>query len=175
MILNLRLPQVDRARLHTVSHGQAGAHTGAPSHPDEPHPYRFKTSMFSAMRSRRVDLGMTERPCCRPRRNSTCAGLLPCASAIAVTARILKDASAVFAVARVEGDALDRGPRLVEDVVPVVEVEHLALLEVGVDLQLVDRRHDGRRVSSAVRWSTTKLLTPMARTLPSASSFYRVP
>lgn len=57
--------------------------------------------------------------------------------------RVRKDAPAVLAVARVEGDPSDGGPRLAEDVVLVVEVEHGALLEVRVDLQLVDRRDDG--------------------------------
>ncbi len=49
----------------------------------------------------------------------------------------------------------------------------LALLEVGVQLDLVDRRHDVAVSSSEVRWSTMKLLTPMARTSPSASSVSR--
>src|SRR3954447_5487212 len=42
----------------------------------------------------------------------------------------------------VEGDAADGGPGLVEDAVLAVEVLHLALLEVGVDLELVDPGHD---------------------------------
>ena len=36
---------------------------------------------------------------------------------------------------------------------------HVGLLEVGVQLDLVDRRNDLRASSSAVRWSTMKLLT----------------
>ena len=38
----------------------------------------------------------------------------------------------------VEGDAADRRPRLGDDAVLGAEVLHLALLEVGVDLDLVD-------------------------------------
>ena len=41
----------------------------------------------------------------------------------------------------VERDTADRCPRLVEDAVLVVEREQLRLPEVGVDLDLVDRRH----------------------------------
>jgi hypothetical protein len=55
--------------------------------------------------------------------------------------RVLQRA-AVAAVA-VEGDAADRGLRLGQDAVLGAEGLDLALLEEGVDLDLVDRRHDG--------------------------------
>ena len=59
----------------------------------------------------------------------------------------------------------------VQDAVLGAERLHLALGEVGVHLDLVHRGHDRRvRRAARVRWSTMKLLTPMARTLPSASS-----
>jgi hypothetical protein len=41
-----------------------------------------KTSKFSAMRSGRTDFGIAERPSCRCHRSITCAGVLPCASAM---------------------------------------------------------------------------------------------
>ena len=78
----------------------------------------------------------------------------------------------VLAVA-VEGDAADRRPGLGEDAVLGAEGLHLGLLEVGVDLDLVDRRHDRGVSQQRVRWSSMKLLTPIARTLPSASSVSR--
>ena len=62
--------------------------------------------------------------------------------------RVLEGA-AVAAVA-VEGDAADRRPRLGEDAVLGAERLDLALLEVGVHLDLVDRRHD-RRLRRAAR------------------------
>ena len=43
---------------------------------------KSNTLMFSAMRLGLVDFGMTERPCCRPQRSITCAGLLPWAVAM---------------------------------------------------------------------------------------------
>ena len=43
---------------------------------------KSNTSMFSAMRLGLVDFGMTERPCCRPQRSITWAGVLPCALAM---------------------------------------------------------------------------------------------
>jgi hypothetical protein len=78
--------------------------------------------------------------------------------------------SAAVAAVAVEGDAADRRPRLGENPVLGAEGLDLALGEVGVDLDLVDGRYDRRASSSVVRWSTMKLLTPIARTLPSASS-----
>ena len=48
---------------------------------------------------------------------------------------------AAVAAAAIEGDAADRRPRLREDPALGAEVLHLALLEVGVALDLVDRRH----------------------------------
>ena len=68
----------------------------------------------------------------------------------------------------VEGDAADRRPGLGEDAVLGVDREQRGLAEVGVDLDLVDRGHHGCRVRSRARWSGMKLLTPIARTLPSA-------
>ena len=56
--------------------------------------------------------------------------------------RVLERA-AVLAVA-VEGDAADRRPRLGQDAVLGAERLDLALLEVRVHLDLVDRRHDRR-------------------------------
>ncbi len=41
-----------------------------------------ETLMFSAMRLGLVDFGITERPCCRPQRSITWAGLLPWAVAM---------------------------------------------------------------------------------------------
>ena len=81
--------------------------------------------------------------------------------------RVLQGAG-VLAVA-VEGDAADRRPGLGEDAVLGVQGLHLALLEVGMHLDLVHRRHHRGSSSSVVRWSTMKLLTPIARTFPSAS------
>jgi hypothetical protein len=43
---------------------------------------KSKTSMFSVIRLGLVDLGMTERPCYRPQRSITCAGVLSCAVAM---------------------------------------------------------------------------------------------
>ena len=39
---------------------------------------KSNTSMFSAIRSGRVDFGIAERPCWRCQRNITCAGVFPC-------------------------------------------------------------------------------------------------
>ena len=124
--------------------------------------------MFSAIRAGLVDFGITERPCCRCQRSITCAGVLPCVFGDATDDRVFQGAG-VLAVA-VEGDAADRRPRLGEDAVLRAEGLHVALLEVGVDLDLVHRRHHRGRPSRVVRWSTMKLLTPIARTFPSASS-----
>ena len=99
----------------------------------------------------------------------TCAGVLPCAWAISP---MVGSCSVLpwLAVA-VEGDAADRRPRLGEDAVLGVGGLDVGLGEVGVHLDLVDRRDDASRARAArSRWSTMKLLTPMARTLPSASS-----
>ena len=61
--------------------------------------------------------------------------------------RVLQGAG-VLTVA-VEGDATDRRPGLGQDVVLGVLGLHLGLLEVGVDLDLVDRRHHRRHVQAA--------------------------
>ncbi|GAA1114686.1 hypothetical protein GCM10009630_10080 [Kribbella jejuensis] len=49
----------------------------------------------------------------------------------------------------VEGDAADRWPGLIQEAVRIVEILHLALLKVRVDLQLVDRRDHGRGVEES--------------------------
>src|ERR1700689_656244 len=54
--------------------------------------------------------------------------------------RVLERAR-VLAVA-VEGDAPDWRPGLRQDAVPVTELLNSSLLEVGVDLYLIDGRHD---------------------------------
>ena len=59
----------------------------------------------------------------------------------------------------------------VSDAVLGVQPLQRALLEVRMDLDLVHRGHDGRLASRRSRCSGMKLLTPIARTLPSASSF----
>lgn len=51
-----------------------------------------------------------------------------------------------MATVAVEGDPADRRPSLGEDAVLGTEVLHLSLREVGVDLDLVDRRHHRRAV-----------------------------
>ena len=130
---------------------------------------KSKTSRFSAIRLGLVDFGITERPCCTPHRSITCAGDLPCAFAIVADHRILQGAG-VLAVA-VERDPADRRPGLGQDAVLGTQGLHLPLLEVRVQLDLVHRRHHRWPYSSrVVRWSTMKLLTPIARTFPSASS-----
>ena len=67
-------------------------------------------------------------------------GVLPCSLGDPADDRVLQGAG-VLAVA-VEGDAADRRPGLGQDAVLGVEGLHLGLLEVGVHLDLVDRRHD---------------------------------
>ena len=86
-----------------------------------------------------VDFGMTERPCCSPQRSITWAGVLPWAVAMSAIDRVLEGAAG--ATVAVEGDAADRRPRLREDPAQGAELLHVSLLEVGVALDLVDRRH----------------------------------
>jgi len=82
--------------------------------------------------------------------------------------RILQGA-AVLPVA-VEGDAADRGPGLGQDATLGAEGLHLSLLEVEVDLDLVDSRHHSGALEQRGEVLHHEVLTPIARTLPSASS-----
>jgi hypothetical protein len=63
----------------------------------------------------------------------------------------------------------DRRPRLDQDPAPGTELLHLALGEVGVHLDLMDRGHDLRAVQQGSEVIDLKSLTPIARTFPSAS------
>ena len=95
--------------------------------------------MFSAMRCGFVDFGMTERPCCSPAQHHLSRRL-------AVVLRYRADdgiveGAGVLAVA-VEGDAADGRPGLGENPVLGAEGLDLGLGEVGVKLDLVDRRDD---------------------------------
>ncbi len=75
----------------------------------------------------------------------------------------------------VEGDATDRGPGLGQDAVLGIEGLYLALLEVRVQLDLVDGRHNRGRLQQIgeVPDHAEKAPTPMARTLPCSSSVSR--
>ena len=84
--------------------------------------------------------------------------------------RVVEDAAAVSPQPRVERDAADRRPRLGQDAVLGVGRLHVGLGEVGVQLDLVHRRHHLGLLEQRARWWGMKLLTPMARTWPSASS-----
>ena len=83
--------------------------------------------------------------------------------------RVVKGATGA-PVAPVDGDPADRRPRLCHGPLGLVLPLDVRLLEVGVDLDLVDGRHDLRAFPSARRWDGMKLLTPIARTRPSARS-----
>ena len=128
---------------------------------------KSKTSMFSAMRCRLGRLrdhraALLEVPAQHHLRRRLAVRLGDPGDG-----RVFERAG-VLAVA-VEGDAADRRPGLGEDAVLGVERLDLGLLEVRVDLDLVDRRARRRGVEQLrSRWSTMKLLTPIARTLPSA-------
>ena len=64
--------------------------------------------------------------------------------------RVVESAHAVVAEAGVEGDAADGRPRLRDDPVARVRLLQLALLEVRVHLDLVDRGHDRGGVEEPV-------------------------
>jgi hypothetical protein len=76
----------------------------------------------------------------------------------------------VRATLAVEGDAADGRPSLGQDAVLSVQRLDLALLEVGCSSIWFTAGMTLALASSLVRWSTMKLLTPMARTLPSSRS-----
>ncbi len=125
--------------------------------------WKSKTLLFSSIVSRCTDFGMVTTPSCRSQRSTTCAGVFPCLLCD------FRDHRVVEAAPRVRGDhASCRMPCL------RVEIQQLLLHEEGVELHLVHRGPTGRMTSArSSRWCTRKLLTPMALTFPSASSFSR--
>ena len=134
---------------------------------------KSKTSMFSAMRLGLVDLGMTERPVLQaPAQHhlggASCRG--PARSApITGSSRVL-----VCSPVAVEGDAADRRPGLGEDPAARHRMPGPpAGRSRGAARSGSRPEPPGVSVSSWSRWSTMKLLTPMARTLPSASRVSR--
>ena len=86
-------------------------------------------SMFSRSRSTVTDFGNTTMPSSMCQRSTTWAGVLPCDSAIATIA----GSSSTSALR-------DRAPRLGHDAAVGVLAAQAGLLEVGVQLDLVDRR-----------------------------------
>ena len=93
------------------------------------------------MRSGRTDFGMADRPLSMCQRRRTWAAVLPCPSAIRVTTGSVEGVLRLLAGA-VHVDAAERRPRLGRDAELRVAGPQGRLAVVGVDLDLVDRRHD---------------------------------
>lgn len=103
---------------------------------------KSKTSKFWAMRSGFVNLGMAERPSCTCQRSHHLRRGLAMRLGDASDRVVVEHAAAVLTPARVEGNANDRRPRLGEDAEVRVCLLHVGLGEVGVQLNLVQGRHD---------------------------------
>ena len=89
-----------------------------------------------------TDFGIATLPSCRCQRSTTCAGVLPCASATERDRRVVEQPLTLA----------DRAPGLGHDLMLRVVRAQLVLRQAGVQLDLVDRRDDGRLSRSLFRW-----------------------